>query len=173
MILWPGHDFPCVDTSRCPRTFSPLLTSLPCRCPFLMSSMIPRFCSGFRPNSSPFPTQTIESEVVLWPSVAASTASQPRPSYARLEAMERQQQELISTLRQREVEAQQEARFAEIARHMTTQENEIRATHKGPARSQRGMGRGAPETLSLSHRLAAWRMLTSYSSPVRGERYAP
>lgn len=47
----------------------------------------------------------------------------------RLEQMERQQAELIAHLRQRDEQIQQEARFAEVARHLTDQENQIRASH--------------------------------------------
>jgi hypothetical protein len=47
----------------------------------------------------------------------------------RLETMEKQQQQLIQMMYQREQQAQEEARFAELARNLTTQENVIRSKY--------------------------------------------
>jgi hypothetical protein len=47
----------------------------------------------------------------------------------RLAAMEKQQNDLVQLLYAREQQAQEEARFAELARNLTTQENQIRAKY--------------------------------------------
>ncbi len=47
----------------------------------------------------------------------------------RLDAMEKQQNELIQMMYQREQQAQQEAEMAQLAQHLTAQENQIRAKY--------------------------------------------
>jgi hypothetical protein len=48
----------------------------------------------------------------------------------RLDQMEKQQNELIQMMYQREQQAQQEAEMAQLAQHLTRQENEIRAKYR-------------------------------------------